>query len=85
MMNETGSYPGQVVAVALHALVPDQAVLDLRNADVLVMTMMGVLSLAFILSRSSRACATSRAGSPLPADLARPLQGLRGLKHSDPT
>ena len=29
MMNETGSYPGQVVAVALHVLVPDQAVLDL--------------------------------------------------------
>ena len=29
MMNETGSYPGQVVAVALHLLVPDQAVLDL--------------------------------------------------------
>ena len=29
MMNETGSYPGQVVAVALHLLVPDQTVLDL--------------------------------------------------------
>ena len=29
MMNETGSYPGPGLAVAVHVLVPDQAVLDL--------------------------------------------------------
>jgi hypothetical protein len=49
MMNETGSYPGQVWLWLYTFWYQIKPISTSDNADILVMTIMGVLSLAFIL------------------------------------
>ena len=64
MMNETGSYPGQVWLWLYTFWYQIKPFSTSANADILVMGVMGVLSLALRpRSRSSPASATSRAGS----------------------
>jgi hypothetical protein len=49
MMNETGSYPGQVWLWLYTSWYQIKPFSTSTNADILVMAMMGALSLAFIL------------------------------------
>ena len=74
MMNETGSYPGQVWLWLYTFWYQIKPFSTSANADVLVMALMGVLSLAFITDpippRRTRPPTTN---PHLQADLARPL------------
>ena len=86
MMNETGSYPGQSWLWLYTFWYQIKPFSTSANADILVITVMGVLSLA----SHPRPVHPRRQGHPpldprLPTDLARLLQGLRGLNHSAPT
>ena len=58
MMNETGSYPGQSWLWLYTFWYQIKPFTTSANADILVMAVMGVLSLAFVSSRSSPASAT---------------------------
>ena len=69
-----GQLPRAGVALALHVLVPDPALLDLENADAQIWGLMAILSLAFVLVPfipGVRSIPTL--GAALPADLARLL------------
>ena len=66
MMNETGSYPGQGWLWLYTFWYQIKPFSTSANADILVMAVMGVLSLAFVLRPvHSRAFATCRAVIPI--------------------
>jgi hypothetical protein len=63
MMNETGSYPGQPWLWLYALWYQVEPFKESENADLLVMLIMGVLSLAFICIPVIRSSTGSRAGS----------------------
>ena len=80
MMNETGSYPGQVWLWLYTFWYQVEPFLESPNADALVFALMGLLSLAFICIPFIPGLRTlPRHLRPLPRDLAGPLPRRREL------
>ncbi len=78
MMNETGSYPGQAWLWLYTVWYQVEPFKTSENADILVMLVMGVLSLAFVLHSVHPRHTRHPAPNPdLPADLARALPRTR--------
>ena len=79
MMNETGSYPGQVWLWLYTFWYQVEPFKSSPNADALIFALMGPVPRLHLHPRSSPACGPATPPRSAPPDLARPLPGPRTL------